>query len=271
MNTMSCRLSENRVVPRTRPWRSRVVAVTAAASLTLISLGTGANAQVSNWYDSFESYTAGSSLIGQGGWIQLSGSPPGSNQLVTVESNPSVAVTGSQYLRIQTMAGVVQSVTHIQDIKIGTDGTIQWFANAQQTLGSSLGVTLVGNQGGSYIAKVNFGCCGGFNYSSNTTQIAGGSYESNTWYGFKVHMNGPAKTYDLDIFKASDNSSVLSAANIPYFSPTVITNFYFIGFNTDAAAGLFFVDSINVIPEPGALSLLAVAGLLLWRRLRRNG
>lgn len=271
MKTVTYRTSGSWPATRTLQRKRRIAAVMAATAIALMSFGSGANAALlSNWFDSFESYASGSSLIGQGGWSQLNGSPPGSNQLVTVQSNPSMAIDGSQYLRIESLAPVAQSVTHIQNVEIGSDGTIQWFANAQQTLGSSLGVTLAGNLGGAVIAKVNFGCCGGFNYSSNTTSIASASYQSNVWYGFRVHMNGPSMTYNLNIFQASNNSNIVTAANIPYWTPTVISNFYFIGFNTDPANGVFFVDKISAIPEPSAVSLLGVAGLAAMLRRRRR-
>jgi MYXO-CTERM domain-containing protein len=243
-----------------------ITAGLAMTALAVISLATSASAQVSNWYDSFESYAGGSSLIGQGGWSQLLGAPPGSNELVTVQSDPSIAVAGDKYLRIQTQPGVAQSVTHIQNILTGTDGTIRWYANAQQNLGSSLGVTLAGNLGGAVIARVNFGCCGSFNYSSNATQIASATYATNVWYGFNVHMNGSAGTYNLDIFQVSNGSNLVNVTGLPYVTPGVISDFYFIGFNTDAANGVFFVDNVSAVPEPGALGLLGIAGLLLRRR-----
>lgn len=251
---------------------SIIQATTVVIALSLGGVGTNALA-VTPFYDGFETYTSGS-VISQGGWIQASGS--GSNELLTVETNPSVAVDGSKYLRIQDASSGVQLPARYGLGIAEAAGRITWYANQQTrdvSTGSDLAFTVYGNGSYDVLTRVYMRYNGLFGYVTNSSFVLSVPFNTNTWYKFQLDYNGSTKTFGLNVFQASNNSNVLSVADQHMISPVNITSINGFEFSSDSTGtGVWYVDAISLIPEPTTLSLLGCAlGIAVaFRRSRRS-
>ena len=102
--------------------------------------------------------------------------------------------------------------------------------------------------------------------------------ETLPWYRFTIIADTDTQTFSVNIIDAN-NDHVLTTSGLGFResggSVVEVEDFRRIQFQTSAgrtATGSeFYIDNVNVIPEPGTLGLLAAAGgVLLWFRRKRG-
>lgn len=98
---------------------------------------------------------------------------------------------------------------------------------------------------------------------------------SDYFYTFALDVDPENRQYDLVVTRTQKSTAtatqVLSLEDVGFrggFTATSLATLGFVYLNTGAtqSANTFYVDNIQIVPEPGALSLLAAGGVLVWRR-----
>ncbi len=117
---------------------------------------------------------------------------------------------------------------------------------------------------------------GGWNVYNNNTAVAlgkvGATNLAGTDYRFNLLSDPLTKSWSLTIDNLTNGTSSVSSGTLAWRSTASVENSYLNFISQSGSAGTFgySLDSIVVVPEPGTVALLALAGAALLRVRRRQ-
>lgn len=224
--------------------------------------------------EDFESLNTGT-ISGQNGWFVLNTINPNT---ASVSNNPAVAFQGSQYLSlIGDRPNPAPRVGHflgnapIDDV----NSNFLFSYSVRFETKNQFGLQTFWNaNGGPFeIVHTAFSDTGVIRYFTNNTAnlvTTAASINTGEWYNVSFRAFPSTSKVDFRVIRASDNSLVFSdliPMNTTAGSPTAL---YDIEFNVDNDTGNhWLIDSVSIVPEPGACCLFGAAGIGLWMIRRK--
>jgi len=231
--------------------------------------------------DDFNSYTTGNVIVGEPGsdWLNGAGDTQtgGLQTLAAAEESPFTGIVGGKSGKLDDSSSTLgQGMGLIYSSNSGSDEvTIQfdyYFSNlvgfapyviANDGVGSGIFLAL---------AKVDAGSGTGYSIASHNpgntfTMLA--DVALSTWYRVTVIGSAVTDTYDVRLQEFGGSESVIGT-NRPFRTgvPT-LNRFSFIENNGNTATGIYTIDNVSIIPEPGTYAAtfgLLGLGLVLGRR-----
>ncbi len=200
---------------------------------------------------------------------------------------------GAAFVLALTLAGArAQIYTNALDDKTGWDGLGGSPAKFDSTWSTNNTVVAPGSTGswwvaanftnGNYVDIYTQGSFGVWDFSTNTFSIWLYSSVTNApllWQLRNATLTDTV-TFEVAVINTATNEWQLHTYNPSQFSGNVanLTNIYwmqlrFAGDNLGGGSADFYVDQMNIVPEPSAAALLALGaagvGALAWRKRRR--
>ncbi|MAE63068.1 MAG: hypothetical protein CMJ18_02245 [Phycisphaeraceae bacterium] len=248
--------------------RLSLTAIVMACALALV---TQAQAQTV-FTDNFESHSAGNSIIGTNGWYEQGRQGNASDPLV-IASVPGLsgqagdgnAVTGdpgSSFVAIANDAGLAGGADPVQDNVLSW----KWLVNRDMPTGST-GFGLLGTRTSMAIVRNQSTSQEGWELNVSDTLDTDNRYAL-------PQGGGVEQVLDLRIVFNSSDTQFFMNGQLLQTSPSNGGSGQFAningirwGINNDPNIGAGFIDDIVVqLPEPTSLGLLALGGLMMWRR-----
>ena len=265
----------------------------ATGSFLALSMGSTATADPIDFYStSFsEGFTAGVAIRGNDGWVASDGfdrmrgdntwgSDDNWSASYTYSTNDATRVLDHHALRTDA-ASVSEPFTISVDMALDL-GDAANFGHAGLYL-SNTGNFSTGMYNNAMVRFERDGSEIKISYREDATNwtLAGddlsGELGLDYFYTFSLDVDPANRQYDLVVTRTQKSTGttaqVLNLEGVGFragFTADSLATFGFIYQNTGAtsANNTFYVDNIQIVPEPGALSLLTVGGLLMWRRRR---
>ena len=240
-------------------------------------------AQADIFSEDFQSYDNGSVLAGQGGWT-ATGTGDGHTVLVGTPR------AGDRAMRVSDVSTVTAGPLYAQNLFGATNTaqttiTYEFKGDSYSTGIARSAFQLLGRTAGGGLAAgvvIDMQSADGdletWNNEDGTFvwNSQGVSLATEEWYSFQITFDdltgAGMDTYDLLITDSSD-TVVLNATDLLFRNDLVSFEMVRFGQMGGAAAltgTTFFVDNINVIPEPATLGLVSTVsiGILFLRRRR---
>jgi len=241
-----------------------------ATSLALASWQGGARSAVI-FQENFDALTAGSTVVGQGGWTNNAN---GANALV---ANTLTAYTSPNYLDAFA-GGTVQHTFTPVTLSAATTQIQFYFMPNTSTAGHNLQLSLRSSDSGSnYAFYLNLrGNRSSLDVGLDATTTTQYSFSSalslSTWYLFSATVNPTSSQLSFSVTPAAGGSSLVSQSIT--LTATALQRVV-VGASASTTTGEWSVDSLSIatVPEPSAASLAVVGGMALiggWRAVQKR-
>ncbi len=252
--------------------RIRGVAVAGGVAMALAaSVGFGAVADFEGGASSSNGYTGSTDSGWQGGWTLASLS----SSAVTLTNSSPIVSGGNNYLAVSTSSNSgaltrqLGTGSHLYtdqytisfdlrvDSAVGGNNTLVIASNSSSNSGATSGNTAINiyNRNGYWNI---------YNTIATTVPVA-----ANMMYRFEIDVNPTTATYDVSISytDVTNGLTTFSHTGYAYRSTTEQYNQSWLAFKAISGSG-FSLDNLSVtaVPEPAALGLICLSGLLLIKR-----
>lgn len=219
--------------------------------------------------ENFDSLTAGSTIVGQGGWTNNSG--VGS----AIVSNTLTAYSPANYLDLYA-GGTVQNTFTPTSLSAANTSFSFYFMPGANTAGHNLQVSLRSSSGYAFYLNLRGNLTSvdvGLDATTTTNYALGSALAIGSWYQFDGTINAATNQLVFTLTPSTGGAAVLTQSIT--LSATSIQRLV-VGSSSSTASGDWSLDSItlNAVPEANSAALTLIGGGLIalggMRALKKN-
>ena len=242
--------------------------------------------QVSAFTDNFNSYTTGNDIVTEPGteWLNGTGGTTGGGVQFegNAEESPFSGIVGGKSAKLDDSSSSRGSGAGLKYFNSGSDeATIQFdYYFSEPALGFAgfspnliVGDAAATGASGLYLYLAREDGESSTGYSIMSREISSfkplAEVDEDTWYRVTVIASALTNKYDVRLQEFGGSENVIGTNENFRVGASTLSEFSFIENNGNTGTGIYTIDNVSIIPEPGAYAAifgLSALGLVLGRR-----